>query len=112
MTTILITGSTSGIGLGIAKAFAQKGNNIIFNGLEKNGAAIAQQIASEYKIEFSFSPADMLNPGQLREMVNLAREKFGSIDILVNNAGIQYVSPIETLKWDEIIPLDGGWSAQ
>jgi 3-hydroxybutyrate dehydrogenase len=107
--TILITGSTSGIGLGIAKAFAQKGNNIIFNGLEANGREIAQQVASEYQIEFIFSPANMLNPGQLKEMVNQAMARFGSIDILVNNAGIQYVSPIESFpdeKWDAIIAIN------
>lgn len=89
--TVLITGSTSGIGLGIAKAFAKKGYNIIFNGLEKNGEQIAQDIAKEYNINHLFFPANMLNQEELRAMVINSIEKFGSIDVLINNAGIQHV---------------------
>ena len=107
--TVLITGSTSGIGLGIAKAFAQQGYNIVFNGLEANGAEVAANVAAEYNIEHFFSPANMLQPQALREMVQAAANRFGAIDVLVNNAGIQYVSPIDEFpeeKWDQIIGVN------
>src|SRR5688500_13031681 len=96
MKTVLITGSTSGIGLGIAKEFAKTGGyNIIFNGLEANGLQIAEELGKEYKIGIMFSEANMLNAEALRQMVSEGIEKFGNIDVLVNNAGIQHVSPIE-----------------
>ncbi|MBC7476019.1 MAG: 3-hydroxybutyrate dehydrogenase [Candidatus Sericytochromatia bacterium] len=107
--TVLITGSTSGIGLGIAESFAEKGYNIVFNGLEKDGIEISQNISNKYNIEHLFFPANMLYPEQLREMVKLSVEKFGVIDILINNAGIQHVSPIEEFpedKWDNIIAIN------
>ena len=92
MKTILITGSTSGIGLGIAIEFAKtKQYNIVFNGLEPNGQEIADGIAKQYGIEVMFSNANMLQPADLRKMVDDAVAKFGKIDVLVNNAGIQFV---------------------
>lgn len=107
--TALITGSTSGIGKGIATAFAQKGYNIVFNGLEKDGAAIAEEIAATYGVDFIFSNANMLNPDEIETFVRAALDKFGTIDILVNNAGIQFVSPIEDFpadKWNAIIDIN------
>lgn len=107
--TVLITGSTSGIGLGIAKAFATQGHNIVFNGLEPNGAEIAQQVADEFGIQHLFSPANMLQPDTIKAMIAEAEAKFGGIDILVNNAGIQFVSPIEDFpadKWNAIIGIN------
>ncbi len=107
--TVLITGSTSGIGLAIAKAYAALGNNIVFNGLEPNGAEIAQQVADEYGIQHIFSPANMLQPETIKGMVADAEAKFGGIDILINNAGIQFVSPVEDFpaeKWDAIIGIN------
>ncbi len=107
--TALITGSTSGIGLGIATAFARLGYNIIFNGLEPDGAETAQKIAGEYQIEHLFFPANVMQPEAIRDMVAAGTEKWGSIDILVNNAGIQYVSPVEDFpeaKWDAIIAIN------
>lgn len=107
--TILITGSTSGIGLATAKAFAAQGYNVAFNGLEANGAEIAQQVADEFKIGHTFSPANMMDPEAIRGMVADAIKTFGTIDVLVNNAGIQYVAPIDEFpeaKWDAIIAVN------
>ena len=107
--TILITGSTSGIGLGIAKAFAAQGYNVAFNGLEPNGAEIAQQVADEFKIQHTFSPANLMHPAEIRTMVADAITTFGGLDVLVNNAGIQFVSPIDAFpedKWDAIIAVN------
>ncbi|MGZ4098748.1 MAG: 3-hydroxybutyrate dehydrogenase [Bacteroidia bacterium] len=110
MKTALITGSTSGIGLGIAREFAKtKKYNIIFNGLEPNGQEIADGIAKEFGIEVMFSGANMLKPEELRKMVEDGIAKFGQIDILINNAGIQHVSAIEDFpdeKWNAIIGIN------
>ncbi len=110
MKTILITGSTSGIGLGIATEFAKtKEYNIVFNGLEPNGAEIAEGVGKAYGIEVMFSNANMLKPEELRKMVDDAVARFGKIDVLVNNAGIQHVSPIEDFpddKWNAIIGIN------
>lgn len=105
----LITGSTSGIGLGIAKVFAKAGYNICFNGLEKNGAEIAEQIGQEFGINTIFVPANLMNPEAIVEMVKQAEEAFGSVDVLVNNAGVQHVAPIDefpTDKWNLIIGVN------
>ncbi|MEO6831746.1 MAG: 3-hydroxybutyrate dehydrogenase [Chitinophagaceae bacterium] len=107
--TALITGSTSGIGLGIAKAFAAQGYNIVFNGLEPDGANIAKQVAEAAGINYIFSAANMLQPAAIRALAGEALEKFDTIEVLVNNAGIQFVSPIEDFpeeKWDAIIGIN------
>lgn len=108
--TILITGSTSGIGLGIAREFAKTKNyNIIFNGLETNGQKIADNIGKEFSIKVMYSNANMLKPDELRKMVTDGIATFGKIDVLINNAGIQHVSPIEDFpddKWNAIIGIN------
>ncbi|MGP8215525.1 MAG: 3-hydroxybutyrate dehydrogenase [Bacteroidia bacterium] len=107
--TVLITGSTSGIGLGIAKAFAKNGHNIIFNGLEKEGPDIATEVGKEFKVGTIYSSANVLKADEIIAMVKAGEDKFGSIDVLINDAGIQYVSPIEDFpdaKWDAIIGIN------
>lgn len=107
--TALITGSTSGIGLAIAQAFAAKGYNIVFNGLESDGAAIAEHTAQQYGIRHLFSPANMLDPAALRALAAEALTVFGTVEVLINNAGIQHVAPIEEFpedKWNAIIGIN------
>lgn len=109
MKTVLITGSTSGIGLGIAKEFAKEKYNIVFNGLEPEGPKIAEDIAKEYGIKTMYSPANMLKPEEIKAMIEQAITMFGAIDVLVNNAGIQFVSPVEDFpeeKWNAIIGIN------
>jgi 3-hydroxybutyrate dehydrogenase len=109
--TAVITGSTSGIGLAIARALAKEGANVVLNGLgdeaeiEKTRAGIE----SEFGVKAVYSPANMLKSDEIEEMVRLGERTFGSVDILVNNAGIQFVSPIEDFpveKWDQIIAIN------
>ncbi len=107
--TALITGSTSGIGLAIAKTFAGKGYNIMFHGLEENGKEIAEKVGIENNIKTSFSNANLMNPEAIKELVETTISKFGSIEVLINNAGIQYVSPVEDFpldKWNAIIAIN------
>lgn len=107
--TVLITGSTSGIGLGIAKGFAAKGYQLVFNGLEANGASIAAEVAGEHGVDYMFSASNMLDPDALKSMIVEATAMFGGIDILINNAGIQHVAPIESFpdnKWYDIIGIN------
>ncbi len=109
--TALITGSTSGIGLGIAHALAQQGANIVINGLG-NAEEIEKtrvRIESDFGVKALYDSADMTKPEQIRKMCENAVNVFGSVDILVNNAGIQFVSPIDEFpedKWDAIIAIN------
>ncbi|MAY99390.1 MAG: 3-hydroxybutyrate dehydrogenase [Micavibrio sp.] len=108
--TALITGSTSGIGLGIAKALAEKGANIVMNGFgDKDQIEKTRQEIASFGVEVLYSGADMTKPEEITAMVKEAEEKFSNIDILVNNAGIQFVSPVEDFppeKWDAIIAIN------
>jgi 3-hydroxybutyrate dehydrogenase len=107
----VVTGSTSGIGLGIARAFAKDGANVLINGfgpaaeIEKERAGIEK----EFGVKAIYSPADMTKPAEIAEMIKAAETQLGSCDILVNNAGIQHVAPIEEFpieKWDQIIAIN------
>lgn len=108
--TALITGSTSGIGLGIAKCFAQAGANIILNGFG-DAAQIdaAKKEVEAFGVQVMYSAADMSKPDQIKQLCDDALVKFGCVDVLVNNAGIQHVSPIDEFppeKWDAIIAIN------
>jgi 3-hydroxybutyrate dehydrogenase len=107
----LVTGSTSGIGLGIARALAQAGSEIVLNGFGKPETIVEaqSQIASEFNVRVLHSPADMSKPGSIREMIDMTLASFGRLDILVNNAGIQHVAPLQDFppdKWDAILAIN------
>ena len=107
----LVTGSTSGIGLGIIKILAGQGANVVMNGFGDAAeiGALVQRIMAEHETESLFHGADMSRPDQIRAMIDTAQTKFGAIDILVNNAGIQHVEPIESFpqaKWDAILAIN------
>ena len=109
--TALVTGSTSGIGLGVARALAGAGAAIVLNGFGEPDAieAIRAGIEREFDVACRHSGADMTDPTAIAAMVRDAEQAFGAVDILVNNAGIQFVSPIEDFpvdKWDRIIAIN------
>ena len=109
MKNAIITGGSSGIGLGLARHFAAKGYNILINGLEKEGPQIAKELSDAHKVKVIFSPANLLDPSQIRDMVTEAEKELGTISVLINNAGVQHVSPIEDFpdhKWDAIIGIN------
>ena len=109
--TALVTGSTSGIGLGIARSLAAEGANVLLNGFG-DAADIEQlqaDLSKEFGVQVAYHNADMTKPAEIEAMIGFAGEKFGGVDVLVNNAGIQYVANVEdfpTEKWDAIIAIN------
>ena len=105
--TALVTGSTSGIGLGIALALAEQGANIVLNGFGEH-EAVEQQVRA-LGVACAYHGADMSKPEEIEAMMHFAAERFGRVDILVNNAGIQHVAALEgfpTNKWDAILAIN------
>ena len=109
--SVVITGSTSGIGLGIARAFAGEGANVMLNGFgdAKEIESIRTGLAAEHSVKVVYSAADMSKPAEIATMINNALTAFGGIDILVNNAGIQFVAPVDEFppeKWEAILSIN------
>lgn len=108
--TAIVTGSTSGIGLAIAEAFAKEGASVVVNGLGAQAdidAAVARVSAAGVAV--SYDPANMLKPDDIARMVKDAAQRHSSVDILVNNAGIQHVAPVDEFpieKWDQVIAIN------
>jgi 3-hydroxybutyrate dehydrogenase len=109
--TALVTGSTSGIGLGITRALAAQGADIVLNGF--GDAAEIEQLRAglerEFGVQVAYAPGDLTRVGEVEAMVAAAEKRFGRIDVLVNNAGIQHVAPVESFpveRWDAVIALN------
>lgn len=107
----IITGSTSGIGKGIAEALASAGANVMLNGFGDTAEIERQRaaLASSAKVEVAYHPADMSKPADVRDMVATAQKRFGAVDVLVNNAGIQHVAPVEQFpedRWDAVLAIN------
>jgi len=109
--TAIVTGSTSGIGLAIARALAAGGSNVVLNGFgpAQEISAEVERLTSAFGVGVVHSPADLTRPDEVHGLARTALDAFGAIDILVNNAGAQFVSPIDELpreKWDLILALN------
>jgi 3-hydroxybutyrate dehydrogenase len=107
----LVTGSTSGIGLGIARALAAAGANVVLNGFgaAEEIAKTKDAIEADHGITASYSAADMTSPDAIAEMIAATLNDLGRLDILVNNAGIQHVAPLDQFpvaKWDQILAIN------
>ena len=107
----IVTGSTSGIGLGIARALAEAGCDVMLNGFGEASAIESEraQIAKDFGVRAAFNSSDLAKPAEIRQMVEAATREFGKIDILVNNAGIQHTAPVEKFpadRWDAVIAIN------
>jgi 3-hydroxybutyrate dehydrogenase len=109
--TALVTGSTSGIGLGIATRLAAEGANIVLNGFGECAEIerLSTELKTRYRVNVTYDAADMTKPGAIAAMLGKVIAQFGAVDVLVNNAGIQHVAPVDEFpleKWDAIIAIN------
>jgi len=109
--TAIVTGSTSGIGLGIARALCGAGANLMLNGFGDAAQieALRAGLAKEFGVKVAFSGADISKPAQIHELVRKSTQELGSVDILVNNAGIQHTAPVDEFpedRWDAVISIN------
>jgi 3-hydroxybutyrate dehydrogenase len=109
--TAVITGSTSGIGLGLAEAFASAGYRLVINGIAtaEDAQSLSHRLQKQYQAENFFHPADLAEPEQCAALIRDAEERFGRVDVLINNAGIQHVAAVEQFppdRWDAIIAIN------
>ena len=107
----LVTGSTSGIGLGVLERLAAGGATVVMNGLGEMSRITGEleRVRADHGVEAVYEGADLTDPAQCRRMVEQVQDRFGRLDVLVNNAGIQHVAPIESFpveKWDMILALN------
>jgi 3-hydroxybutyrate dehydrogenase len=109
--TALVTGSTSGIGLGIATRLAAEGANIVLNGFGERVdiERVSRELKTNYQVNVTYDAADMTKPAEIAAMLAQAVAQFGAVDVLVNNAGILHVAPVDEFpldKWDAIIAIN------
>jgi 3-hydroxybutyrate dehydrogenase len=109
--TAVVTGSTRGIGEGIARALAEAGCNLVLNGRgpSREGKRLADEIAETWSIDVAYCSADLRRTNQVDRLVDFSRDRFGRVDILINNAGIQHVAPVEAFAdecWDAVLSLN------
>ncbi len=105
----IVTGSTSGIGLGIANALAKHGCKLLINGFGDQISSLTKKLAAENATQVEFHGADLSKPPEIHDLFNHAKKTLGGVDILINNAGIQHVSPIESFpddKWNAIVAIN------
>ncbi len=109
--TAVITGSTSGIGLGLAEAFAAAGCRLAINGIATpaEAAMLTARLRQEHGVDVFFHPADLADPDQCESLIRDVETRFGSVDVLINNAGIQYVAPVQSFpvdQWNSILAIN------
>ena len=107
----VVTGSTSGIGLGVARALGAAGADLMLNGFGDKGAveALRKELAAQFKVRVAYDGADLSKPAEVRGLIAHAVSELGSVDILVNNAGIQHVAPVDEFpdeRWDAVLAIN------